>query len=53
MCIYSARELLFRALKPLVTDDTRGPWEILWHRFLDIANEFGFQDRYYLFCYGK
>jgi len=40
------------ALKPLVTDDTRGPWEILWHRFLDIANEFGFQDRYYLFCYG-
>merc|ERR1711997_596759 len=39
-------------LKPLLTDDTRGPWEIIWHHFLDIANAFGMHDRYYLFVYG-
>lgn len=41
-----------RALKPLLTDDIRGPWEIIWHRFLDIANAFQVEDRYYLFVYG-
>jgi len=39
-------------LKPLLTDDTRGPWEIIWHHFLDKADAFGVQDNYWLFVYG-
>jgi len=39
-------------LKPLLTDDTRGPWEIIWHHFLDTADAFGLEDRYWLFVYG-
>merc|ERR1712109_440053 len=24
-------------LKPLLTDDTRGPWEIIWHQYCDFS----------------
>merc|ERR1712241_1311810 len=39
-------------LKPLLTDDTRGPWEIIWHHTLDKLDAFGLADRYWLFVYG-
>jgi len=39
-------------LKPLLTADSRGPWEILWHHFLDIANGFGLEDRYKIYVFG-
>jgi hypothetical protein len=32
-----------------VTEDPRGPWELLWHLFLDNVND----DPYTLFVYGK
>ena len=37
----------------MLTADSRGPWEILWHHFLDIANGFGLEDRYKLYVFGK
>jgi len=40
---------LFRLLKPYVTDDPRGPWELIWHMFLDNVND----DPYTLFVYGE
>ena len=40
-------------IKPLFSDDPRGPWELIWHRFLDIANAFHLEDRYILYVYGK
>ena len=42
-----------RMIKPLFSDDPRGPWELIWHRFLDIANAFHLEDRYILYVYGK
>ena len=36
-------------MKPWLTEDPRGPWEILWHGFLDTTTS----DRYTLFVYGK
>jgi len=36
------------AVKPWLTEDPRGPWEILWHGFLDTTTS----DRYTLFVYG-
>merc|ERR1712212_275803 len=39
-------------LKPLLTDDTRGPWEIIWHHTLDKLDAFGLADHYWLFVYG-
>ena len=44
---------IFRLLKPLLTDDTRGPWEIIWHHTLDKLDAFGLADRYWLFVYGR
>jgi len=39
-------------IKPFFIDDTRGPWELIWHRFLDIANAYNLADRYILYVYG-
>ena len=45
--------LYYRMIKPFFIDDTRGPWELIWHRFLDIANAYNLADRYILYVYGK
>lgn len=36
-------------LKPWITDDSRGPWEIIWHRFLALEL---FKDRFHYFVHG-
>ena len=39
----------YRLIKPYITSDARGPWEILWNKFVDIFGE----DRYQYYVWGK
>ena len=36
-------------MKPHLTDDQRGPWEILWNKFIDVFGE----DRYKHYVWGR
>merc|ERR1712241_1666399 len=36
-------------IKPYITSDARGPWEILWNKFVDIFGE----DRYQYYVWGS
>ena len=38
-----------RLIKPIITSDERGPWEILWNKFVDTFGE----DRYQYYVWGK
>ena len=38
-----------RLMKPHLTDDQRGPWEIVWNKFIDVFGE----DRYKHYVWGK
>ena len=41
--------MIDRLIKPHLTEDERGPWEIIWNRFVDIFGE----DRYKYYVWGK
>ena len=41
--------IIDRLIKPHLTEDERGPWEIIWNRFVDIFGE----DRYKYYVWGK
>lgn len=36
-------------MKPIFTESEKGPWEILWHKFLDTFGD----DPYLVFVYGE
>ena len=39
----------YSSIKPLISNDERGPWEVLWNKFIDIFGE----NKYALFVWGK
>jgi len=39
----------FRWIKPFLTDSPKGPWELIWHAYLDTFGE----DQYNTFVWGE